>query len=410
MVGKKPLYVTGFVVFTLGSVLCGLAPTVYWLIGFRVLQAIGAAMLVALGMAIVTEAFPPSERGRALGITGTMVSVGIVVGPVLGGLLIGALSWHWIFFVNLPVGIVGTWMVLRFVPALKPPGGQRFDLAGALTLFLCLMALLTALTLGQQVGFAETIVLALFGASLVFLALFLAMERRIRFPMIDLNLFRDRLFNINLVSGFIIFVCMSGTIILMPFYLENVLGYTPRSVGLLLAIVPIALGITAPISGALSDRFGPRPIIVAGLLTLLLGFLAISTLSTGTTAVGYVLRFLPIGIGIGTFQSPNNSAVMGAVPRERLGIASGLLSITRTLGQTTGIAALGALWASRVLHRAGGVLPAGATSAPAAAQVAGLNDTFSVVVILISLALGLAVWGLVQERRSKRLVEAARSQ
>jgi EmrB/QacA subfamily drug resistance transporter len=410
MVGKKPLYVTGFVVFTLGSVLCGLAPTVYWLIGFRVLQAIGAAMLMALGMAIVTEAFPPSERGRALGITGTMVSVGIVVGPVMGGLLIGALSWRWIFFVNLPVGIVGTWMVIRFVPALKPPGGQRFDLAGAVTLFLCLMALLMALTLGQQVGFAETIVLALFAASLAFLVLFLGIERRIRFPMIDLSLFRDRLFNVNLVTGFIIFVCMSGTIILMPFYLENVLGYTPRSVGLLLAIVPIALGITAPISGALSDRFGPRPIIVAGLLMLLLGFLAISTLSTGTTAVGYVMRFLPIGIGIGTFQSPNNSAVMGAVPRERLGIASGLLSITRTLGQTTGIAALGALWASRVLHRAGGALPAGATSAPAAAQVAGLNDTFSIVVILISLALALAVWGLVQERRSKRLVEAAGSQ
>ena len=410
MIGKKPLYATGFVVFTLGSVLCGLAPSVYWLIGFRVLQAIGAAMLMALGMAIVTEAFPPSERGRALGISGTMVSVGIVVGPVLGGLLIGALSWHWIFFVNLPVGIVGTWMVIRFVPVLKPAGGQRFDLVGALTLFLCLMALLMALTLGQQVGFAETIVLALFAASLVLLALFLAIERRIRYPMIDLRLFRDRLFNINLVTGFVIFVCMSGTIILMPFYLENVLGYTPRSVGLLLAIVPIALGITAPISGSLSDRFGPRPIIVGGLLMLLLGFSAVSTLSTGTTALGYVLRFLPIGIGIGTFQSPNNSAVMGAVPRSRLGIASGLLSLTRTLGQTTGIAALGALWATRVLRRAGGTLPAGATSAPAAAQVAGLNDTFAIVVILIALALALAIWGLVQERRSRHLPQPARPQ
>ena len=410
MIGKKPLYATGFVVFTLGSVLCGLAPSVYWLIGFRVLQAIGAAMLMALGMAIVTEAFPPSERGRALGISGTMVSVGIVVGPVLGGLLIGALSWHWIFFVNLPVGIVGTWMVIRFVPVLKPAGGQRFDLVGALTLFLCLMALLMALTLGQQVGFAETIVLALFAASLVLLALFLAIERRIRYPMIDLRLFRDRLFNINLVTGFVIFVCMSGTIILMPFYLENVLGYTPRSVGLLLAIVPIALGITAPISGSLSDRFGPRPIIVGGLLMLLLGFSAVSTLSTGTTALGYVLRFLPIGIGIGTFQSPNNSAVMGAVPRSRLGIASGLLSLTRTLGQTTGIAALGALWATRVLRRAGGTLPAGATSAPAAAQVAGLNDTFTIVVILIALALALAIWGLVQERRSRHLPQPARPQ
>ncbi len=149
---------------------------------------------------------------------------------------------------------------------------------------------------------------------------------------------------------------MAGTIILMPFYLENVLGYDTQSVGFLLAIVPIALGITAPISGAMSDRFGTRPITVLGLAILVVGFVAVSTLSPETTALGYVLRFLPIGIGIGIFQSPNNSAVMGAVPRERLGIASGLLAITRTLGQSVGIAALGALWASRVFARAGQTL------------------------------------------------------
>lgn len=401
MIGKKPLYLAGFVIFTVGSVLCGLSPTVYWLIGFRVLQAVGAAMLMALGLAIVTEAFPPSERGKALGISGSMVSIGIVVGPVLGGLLIGALSWHWIFFVNLPIGIVGTWMVVRFVPALNPPGGQRFDLPGALALLISLLALMMALTLGQRMGFSDPRILALFAAWLVALAAFVAIELRSQQPMIDLTLFRNRLFDINLITGFIVFVCMSGTIVLMPFYLENVLGYDPRSVGLLLAIVPIAVGIAAPLSGALSDRLGTRPITVIGLATLVAGFYAISTLSTQTTAVGYVLRFLPIGIGIGIFQSPNNSAVMGAVPRTRLGVASGLLSVTRTLGQSTGIAALGALWASRVAYHAGSGLPAGATAAPAAAQVAGLNDTFTVAVILVGLALALAAWGLVQERRSR---------
>jgi len=406
MIGKKPLYAAGFVIFTLGSVLCGLSPTVHWLIGSRVLQAVGAAMMMALGMAIVTEAFPPSERGKALGISGSMVSLGIVVGPVLGGILIGALSWHWIFFVNLPIGIAGTWMVVRFVPALKPAGGQRFDVPGALTLFVSLMALLMALTLGQQRSFTEPGILALFAVWLVTLASFLVIERKSRQPMIDLNLFQNRLFNINLITGFITFICTSGTIILMPFYLENVLGYDPRSVGFLLAIVPIAVGITAPISGALSDRLGTRPITVAGLFMLLVGFFAVSTLSVETTAFGYVARFLPIGIGIGIFQSPNNSAVMGAVPRTRLGVASGLLSITRTLGQIAGIAALGALWASRVMVRAGHDLPAGATAAPAAAQVAGLTDTFTAIVLLIALALMLAVWGLVQERRSRRLVES----
>jgi MFS family permease len=264
-----------------------------------------------------------------------------------------------------------------------------------------------ALTLGQQVGFTETGVLALFAASVVSLAAFIAIERRVAFPMIDLRLFQNRLFNVNLVTAFISFICLSGTIILMPFYLEDVLGYEPRSVGFLLAVVPIAVGITAPLSGALSDRLGTRPITVAGLLILLLGFVAVSTLSLQTTALGYMLRFLPIGIGIGVFQSPNNSAIMGAVPRSRLGIASGLLAITRTLGQSAGIAAVGALWASRVVVRGGQNLPGGATAAPAPVQVAALNDTFLTIVMLMTLALMLAAWGLMQERRSRRLSEPA---
>ena len=405
MVGKKPLYAAGFVMFTLASVLCGLAPSINWLIGFRVVQALGAAMTMALGTAIVTEAFPPSERGRALGIIGSMVSIGIVLGPVLGGLIINALSWRWIFLVNLPVGFVGTWMVVRYVPAFKPAGGQRFDLVGALALFVSLMALLMALTLGQQRGFGDLTVLVLFAAGLLFLVLFIAIERKVEFPMIDLSLFRSRLFSTNLTTAFIIFVCMAGTIILMPFYLENVLGYDTQAVGLMLAIVPITLGITAPISGALSDRFGTRPISVVGLVFLLGGFLAVSTLSLQTSTLGYILRFLPIGIGIGTFQSPNNSAIMGAVPLSRLGIASGLLAITRTMGQTVGIALLGALWAGRVMARAGETLPGGATTAPPTLQVGALNDTFTVTVVLVAAALVMAAWTWLQERRSQNVAE-----
>jgi EmrB/QacA subfamily drug resistance transporter len=407
MVGKKPLYTFGFVIFTVGSVLCGLSSSIHWLIAFRVLQAVGASMLMALGMAIVTEAFPPSERGKALGISGSMVSIGIIVGPVLGGLLIGAFSWHWIFFVNLPVGIVGTWMAIRFVPDLRPAGGQRFDVPGAVTLFASLMALLIALTLGQEMGFAAPGILALFAAWLALLILFVVLEWKSRQPMVDLSLFRNRLFNVNLITGFITFLSTSGTIILMPFYLENVLGYGPSSVGFLLAIVPITAGITAPISGTASDRLGTRPITVIGLLMLVIGFLSVSTLSPDTTAFGYVVRFLPIGMGIGIFQSPNNSAIMGAVPRTRLGVASGLQSITRTLGQTTGIAVLSALWASRVVLRAGGIPAAETTAAPPAVQVAALADTFLVVAALLTLALMLAIWGLIQERRGRGVAALA---
>jgi len=205
------------------------------------------------------------------------------------------------------------------------------------------------------------------------------------------------------------FVAIAGVFILLPFYLEDVLHYNTQQVGLLLAVVPVGLGIFAPLSGALSDRFGARPITVLGLLTLLVGYVALIGLSTETTTWGYILRLIPIGIGMGIFQSPNNSAIMGSVPRERLGVASGLLSITRTLGQTIGIALLGALWASRVIVHAGGFLAAGPTTAPGSAQVAGLQDTFVLVMILILLGLALSVWGLVQERRLHSQVAVAQS-
>jgi len=402
MVGKKPIYTAGFVVFTTGSVLCGLAPTVYWLIGFRVLQAIGAAMAFALGMAIVTEAFPPNERGKALGINGTVVSVGVMVGPTLGGLLIDALSWHWIFFVNLPVGIVGTLMALRFVPAFKPAGRQRFDYVGAASLFISLMALLLALTLGQRLGFGDPRIVLLFMGWAIFLAVFIVIEWRSDQPMIDLRLFQNSLFSINLITGLMTFVAMGGTIFLMPFYLENVLGYGTRQVGLLMAVVPIALGVVAPVSGALSDRFGTRPITVVGLMALLVGYYVMRTLDTQTTMLGYVLHFLPVGVGMGVFQSPNNSAIMGAAPHGRLGVASGLLSITRTLGQITGVAVLGALWAGRVVYYTGTVLAGGATTASAAAQVAGLHDTFLTNMVLMALALVLGIGGLVRERKLRQ--------
>ncbi|NJN84873.1 MAG: MFS transporter [Caldilineaceae bacterium] len=376
MVGKKTIYVSGFVVFTTGSVLCGLSPTIPWLVASRIVQAVGAAMMLALGTAIVTEAFPPSERGKALGIIGASVSVGVVLGPTIGGILIQALSWHWIFFVNLPIGILGTWMAWRFVPAFKPVGKQRFDYIGAITLFFSLLAFLLALTLGQPLGFTDGRILLLFVVWAVLLAAFIWIEWNSAQPMIDLRLFRNRLFSINLVTAFITFIAIAGVFILIPFYLENVLGYSTLQVGFMLAIVPIALGITAPISGSFSDRFGTRPITVVGLSILVVGYFGMSTLTAETSVAGYVIRLLPIGVGMGIFSSPNNSAVMGSAPRERLGIASSLLAVTRTLGQTTGVAVFGAIWAALVIANFGEVLPGGASTAPVDAQVAGLQGTY----------------------------------
>jgi len=291
MSGKKRIYNSGFIIFTIGSALCGLAPNIYALIGFRVLQGIGAAMIMALGMAIVTEAFPNRERGKALGILGAIVSIGIVAGPTLGGLIISSSSWRWIFFVNLPIGIVGSIMVYRFVPEIKPGGKQRFDILGAAAMFVCMLSLLFALTIGQQIGFTQLIVLALLANFIVFLILFIYVELRVEQPMVDLRLFKNSQFSGSLISGFLVFIALSGTILLMPFFLENVLGYAPNQVGLLLAIVPISLGIVAPLAGSLSDRVGSRPITVAGLAILLVGFIAVSTLTAETNAIGYTLGY-----------------------------------------------------------------------------------------------------------------------
>ncbi len=400
MVGKKGLYGTGFAIFTVGSACCGWAPSISWLIAFRVLQAIGATMMTSLGMAIVTEAFPPSQRGMALGISGSIVSIGTISGPVLGGILIDALSWHWIFFVNLPIGILGIFLVSLFVPKLQPQKDQRFDGLGAILLFLSVLSFLLALTFGQQIGFSEIRILLLFCGWVLFLFLFLIQERIKDQPMIDLRFFKNPRFSIGLISGFGVFIALAGTTILMPFYLENVLGFEPKSVGLLMATVPGLLGIFAPISGFLSDRVGSRPITLLGLLVLLLGYSAVSTLNSKTSILGYVLRFLPIGIGMGIFQSPNNSAIMGSMTSTRLGVASGMLALTRTLGQTTGIALLGAIWASRLHYYQQVGLSVDAQLNSRVVQVTALRDTFIYVVILIFITLLVVLVGALLERNS----------
>jgi EmrB/QacA subfamily drug resistance transporter len=400
--GKKPIYTTGFVIFTIGSLLCGLSQTITMLIASRVLQGIGATMITSLGMAIITESFPHTERGRALGITSTIVSVGIVLGPTLGGFIIEQLSWNWIFFVNLPIGIVGIIMVLRFVPDIRPKGKQHFDFPGAIILFICLLTFLLALTLGQRMGFTNQTVLFVSIVCAISLVIFIIVELRIHHPMIELRLFGNLFFSINLITRIITFISIAGTLVLMPFYLENILGFNTQKVGVMMAIVPIAVGIIGPISGTLSDRFGSRIISVFGLVTLVVGYVLVSTLSPETGTVGYLLRFFPIGLGMGIFQSPNSSAIMGTAPRERLGIVSGMLAISRTLGQVSGIAILGTIWASRTFYYTGEVLEAGATEAPISAQVAGLHDTFTGIVVIISIALVLGLWALAEEYRSRK--------
>lgn len=391
--GKKRMFALGIVLFTSGSVLCAFSPGIHALALLRAFQATGAVLMGGLGMAIVTTAFPPEERGLALGFIGTTVSVGIALGPTLGGIILGLADWRWLFLVNLPVGIIAWLVVRRQVPDDPPAAiGERFDFPGMLLMFITLGAYTIGMTMGQRLGFGHPPVLGLLAAGAVAVTGFIAVERRVRSPMLDLALFRNVPFALNLCMGFLVFVVMGG-MFLLPFYLDLVLNLSPQRAGLLIATVPVSMGLVAPWAGALADRFGSRIISLAGLLVTVVGCLLISTLHTSVSPVGYILRLAPFGVGIGMFQSPNNRAIMQAAPLHRLGIASGLLALSRTLGMVTGMPLLGAIFALRV-GAAGHGGPAEISHAAPGDIVAGLSWTFrfAAAVLLVSSALAAGAW------------------
>lgn len=255
-------------------------------------------------------------------------------------------------------------------------------------MFATMLTLFLGITLSGDRGFDATIKGLLLIAT-VCGGGFIWWERKTNPPMIELSMFRNVSFSVNLVTGLLSFVAIGGLFFLLPFYLADALGIEPRQMGLILAVSPIILGVASPVSGALADRIGARPLTVAGLLITLLGYLALTTLSTESTPIEIILRMMPIGLGMGVFQSPNNSLVMGAVRPERLGIASGLLSVSRTVGQLSGVSILGAWWAYR---------SAQATGTEATRLVAGLSDSIAVMIALITFALGLSVWAWWRER------------
>ncbi len=391
--GKKRIYTTGYLVFVAASALAGFSPTVGALIGFRVLQAIGASMILALGIAILTEAFPASERGKALGLSGTIVSVGIAIGPGLGGVILDVADWRWIFLVNIPIGLLGAFTAARFVPDTQPRGGERFDYLGAGILAVGLTSLMLAITLIQDFGFGSALVLGLGAVAIAALVAFVTVERRVASPMIELSLFRNHLFTVNLVTGFLTFVAIAGVFILLPFYLEEARGFSNLKVGLLMGASPLVLGIVAPVSGWLSDKIGSRPITIGGLFMLIVGYGMARMLDTMTSEWMFLLLLAPIGIGMGMFQSPNNSIIMGSVRPERLGIASGLLTLTRILGQITGIGVLATIWSIRATRAGGQDVPE--------AIVTGIHDVLWIPVGMMAVGLALAVWGYVSERQQE---------
>lgn len=364
MVGRKLIWVLGLIIFTASSCLCGAAPSLSFLVAFRALQGIGGAMIMAVGPAMVTRAFPPNERGRALGLNAFVVAAGTSVGPAIGGIITQAISWRWIFYINVPIGIIGIVAAIRFFnePMNFNKGTQRFDPIGAILLSAGLACLMLAMTFGQELGWKSFIIIGLFSAAFLQLVLFVMNERRVSYPVVDLSLLRNRLFSAALLSSFLCFLALFAVVFLMPFYLQELMSFPPHKAGLVMTAVPLTISLIAPLSGWLSDHVGSRMLSSAGLAVSSIGLWFLSNLTAHESIFDIVWPLVVTGLGQALFQSPNNSAIMGSVPLDRLGVASGFLSTVRVVGQASSVALAGAIFTSLGGAQAGAMLHQGEAS------------------------------------------------
>ena len=336
MFGRVRLYVLGFAIFTGGSALCGFSQTGTELVLFRLVQAVGAGFLFSNSAAIITDAFPPNERGRALGINQVSIVCGAVAGLVLGGVITSTIGWRWIFFVNVPIGILATVRARADLHELaKPESAPRIDWAGNAVFAGGLTLLLVAVTLGALGSIATPTAFVLGIAGAVLLGAFVLVELRERSPMLDLSLFRIRQFSASAVAMLLNALARGAFTFILVFYLQGPPRFlSPFDAGLYLIPVSASLAVVGPISGWLSDRFGPRPFLVTGLAVSAAGFLWLTTIPGAATFDQLAGPLILVGAGMGLFASPNRAAMMTAVPPNRRGVASGIGTTFLNTGST----------------------------------------------------------------------------
>ena len=406
MLGRVRMYNLGFVVFTIGSALCGISQSAMQLIAFRLVQGAGAALMMVNSPAIITEVFPPNERGRALGINGITWALGGIAGPLLGGLILTAADWRWIFYINVPIGIIGTvWAYRALHETSKPKQGERFDPIGAVTFSIGLVALLIALTLGIEYSWTSLPILSLFALFVVMLVVFFGWERRTQNPVLDLSLFRNRVYNFSVLAAMLQSLAMFAVNFLIVFYLQGVRGYDPLTAALLLIPLPLVSAIMGPLSGLLSDHIGARIPATAGVLVQAAALVWFNLQLSPTTpylsiAIGLVL----MGLGGGLFWSPNTSAAMNSAPLPRLGIASATLATLRQTGMVTSFALSLAVAAGSLPREVIMQLFVGTNitlgSAPMQAFIGGIQSAFWVSAALSLVAAG---FSLVRGKEDRRL-------
>ena len=335
--GKTIVFKFGIALFIIGSFICGISNSLTTLIISRFIQGLGAAASMSTTQAITTSVFPLNERGRALGICGAFAALGAMIGPPLGGFIVSIFSWKFIFLINIPVGLVALILSLCIFPNPTTVKKEKLDLKGSALLVLSITLLFGSLTQGQEFGFNNIFIILGIVISIICMFIFIIIEKNISSPLVDLSIFKNKLFSLSIFCGLISFVCISASNIIQPFYFQNALKFTPSFTGVCMIVAPIILIIISPVSGYLSDKFGSELLTILGLTILGLGLLLMSTL-THYSSLTLVLTFIIImSLGNGIFQSPNNSLIMSSVPKNKLGIAGSINGLVRNLGLVLGV-------------------------------------------------------------------------
>lgn len=387
IVGRRRLLLAGIAVFTLASGVAGLAPTLWLLFAARAAQGLGAAIMMALTMAFVAETVPKARTGSAMGLLGTMSAIGTALGPSLGGALIAGFGWRALFFVTVPVGILTYGLANRSLPVDRQRATDapaRLDVAGTAVLAVTLTAYALAMTIGRGHIGALNIVLLLL--AVLGVRAFMMVETRAASPLVHLPMFRDPALSASLITTGLVSTVMMTTLVVGPFYLALALGLDATATGLTLSVGPVVAALSGVPAGRLVDRFGTRPVTMAGLAAIATGAAALSILPATCAMPGYLVPIVVITAGYALFQAANNTAVMAAVATERRGVVSGLINLSRNMGLVTGAGVMGAVF----------VLASGTsdiTLARPEAVASGMRLTFAVAAILVLLAIVVSLAG-----------------